>query len=87
MSKEVIEYADGKGRVYHVWLVRAYKPRCEVYELGAITPRRVTNLHDIPEILMNAVVWLYPKDYAGTEPRFRFYDKGGCGGPCPEFAA
>jgi hypothetical protein len=87
MSKEVIEYADGKGRIYHVWLVHGYKPRCEVFELGEITPRRVTNMYDTPEILRRALVWLYPKDYAGTEPSFRFYDRGGCGGPCPEFAA
>ena len=89
MHKEFIEYADGKGRIYRVWLVRGFKPRCEVFELGEITPRRVTNMHDTPEILRRALVWLYPVDRAGTDPisqGFKFYNKGSCGGPCPEFA-
>lgn len=90
----IMEYVDLEGCLYHVWCTSRGKLRCEVYAPGMDNPKRITDLSAFPEpvfdIIMRAVVWLYPQNQNEIDPTrrgFRFYDRGGCGGPCPEFAS
>jgi len=94
MKDGVIEYVDRQDRrLYRLWRNENGKLRCEALYEGQTTPQRITDLNafsePVFEILMRAAVWLYPQHICRIDPGpgFRFYDKGGCGGPCPEFAS
>lgn len=94
MSNRIIEYVDEEGCLYRVWSTTRGKLRCEAYAVGEVYPKRITDLNafskPVFDILMRAIVWIYPQGgnrIDPTEQGFRFHDHGGCGGPCPEFAS